>query len=144
MAERIKGQETEILLIKDNVQQDSLRAVESFDVEFQLDVTSVGFLGELADRKDETFTGVAGSLSLQLEDKGVFKFVDEIVQRAQSRTPGVQVNAKASFSFPNGDRPRFMFFDLRFSAIPFSFGGRTEHGTMKLDFECSSYKLLGA
>lgn len=142
MAQRIKGQEVEVLLVADGAPVDSLTDVRSFDVTFQLEILTEGYLGETTNRRDEVFNGISGSMELHFEDPGVFEFISAVVDRAQRRTPGVRVNIKATLAFPNGQRTRVIIQNAFFGDIPLSFGGRSEYGTLSLTYEAESLSVI--
>lgn len=142
MAQRIKGQETEVMLVVDGSPQATITTIKSFEMTWQLEKSSEGFLGETTDRKDSVFKGISGSLDMQLENADAFGLVVKIVDKARRRTPGTKINIKTTLNFPNGDRPRIMIPNVEFGDIPLNLGGRTEFVTMKLDFEASEAQRL--
>lgn len=141
--QRIKGQEVEVLISVGNVPQTTITDIRSFELTFQLEKKSEGYLGETSNRKDEVFNGIQGKIELHYENEDVLNLVKAIVDRAQRRTPGTKINIKATLNFPNGDRPRILLSDVSFGEIPMSFGSRTDYGTMSLDFEGTEYTVIG-
>lgn len=142
MAQRIKGQEVEVLLVVDGAPKTSVTAIKSFEVEFQLDILTEGYLGETSSRRDEIFNGVSGSLEFDLESGDLLDIAQQIIDRARRRTPGTVINVKAALNFPSGEIRRIVIKDAFFSAIPVSFGGRDEYGSLTLDFEAQDYSFL--
>lgn len=141
MAQRIKGQEVEAILIVDGTPQTTITDIKSCEISFQLDILSEGYLGETTDRKDSVFKGVRGSMELHFENADVFKLFKAVVDKARRRTPGTKINLKGTFNFPNGDRPRLVMPDVEFGAIPISFGSRADYGSVKLEFEASEAQI---
>jgi hypothetical protein len=133
-----------VLLVADNVPQTTITDVRSFEVAFQLELLREGYLGETTDRRDEIFRGVRGRLELHFENQDVFNLFALIVARARRREPGAVVNIKATLNFPNGDRPRVNIGNAFFGEIPIAFGGRSEYGTIGLEFEAESADVLTA
>ncbi len=142
MAQRIKGQEVEVLVLLNGEPVKSITAIQSFSVEHQLEVTAEGYLGETSNRRDDVYNGVSGSIALHLDDPDVFAVVQSIVDRAQRRVAGAQVNIKAALQFPNGKLKRVLVEDCFFGSIPMEFGSRTDFGTMSLDFESAQMRYL--
>lgn len=140
--QRIKGQEVEVLIVANGTVQDTITDVRSFEIGLKLDVLQEGYLGEKTDRYDEIFRGVRGRMELHFENSDIFDLFKTIVDRAKRRTPGAQINIKASFAFPNGERPRVILKDVFFGEIPMSFGSRSDYGAVTLDFQGSDYSVL--
>lgn len=139
---RIKGQEVEVLISVDNVPQTTITDIKSFDVTFQLEQKSEGYLGETTNRKDDIFNGIKGKIELHFENEDVVTLIESIVNRATRRTPGTKINIKATLNFPNGQRPRMLFPDVQFGEIPMTFGSRTDYGSITLDFEGSDFQRI--
>jgi hypothetical protein len=142
MAQRIKGQEVEVLFIIDGEVQDSLVDVRSFEVAAKLEMKEEGYLGEKTNRYDEIFSGMRGRMELHFESEDVFGVFQSIIDRAKRRTPGTQINIKATLNFPNGERPRVLIPDAFFGEIPINFGSRADYGAISLDFQASDFKVL--
>lgn len=143
MSQRIKGQETIISFVSDAGSEDALGDVVSAEFEFQFDILSQRFLGEVADRKDDIFRGVRGRVEIQLEKQDAFRFVDRVKDRAQRRSAASgRFEMLTSMAFPNGERPRIMFPDIFWGNIPFNIGGGDEYVTMTLEFEGSDGRFL--
>jgi len=142
MAQRIKGQEVEVLLLLNGEPVSSATAVQSLSIEQQLDVTAEGYLGETTNRRDEVYNGVAGSMALHMDDPDVFNVVQAIVERATRRAAGTTINIKAALAFPNGELKRVLVEDCYFGSIPMEFSSRTDFGTLSLDFEAASLRYL--
>lgn len=140
--QRIKGQEVEVLLIVDGQVEDTITDVRSFAVTLKFDRLQEGYLGESTDRYDEIFRGVQGAMEMHFENEDVFTFFQSIVDRAKRRTPGTQINIKATLNFPNGDRPRVVMKDMFFADVPMAFSDRASYGTVNLDFAGSDFKKI--
>lgn len=144
MAQRIKGQEVQVLLVQNGVPLDSITAIRDFEFNYQLEIKSEGYLGETANRKDTVYNGIAGKMSMHFESKSVFTLFQSIVDTARRRTPGTKINIKATLAFPNGDRVRVIIPDAQFGEIPVSFGGRTEYGMASLTYEAVEAQTISA
>lgn len=142
MAQRIKGQEVEAILVVNGAPQLTTTDIKSFELTLQLEILSEGYLGETTDRKDSVFKGIAGSLELHVENQEFLKLFQTIVDKARRRTPGTRINLKATLNFPNGDRPRVLIPDVEFGELPLNFGSRTDYGAITLSFEASNMQVL--
>jgi len=142
MSARIRGQEVEILMIANGVPLVNITDVRSFEMSFQLETQTEGYLGETTNRKDSIFNGIRGRLELHYSDQEVFQLIQTLVDKARRRTPGAVINIKATLNFANGDRPRVLIPNVEFGEVPLSFGSRTDYGTISLDFEASEANVL--
>ena len=143
MAQRIKGQEVRISFTNPDGSQEGLEDVVSFDWEMDMEILREQFLGETADRFDDIFKGVTGSVELQLESQEYFRFQQRVQDRAQRRTPAAGVfNLTASFEFPNGQRPRITFQNVFFGPIPNPVSGRAAYVTGTINWGCSTIRRV--
>lgn len=141
-SQRIKGQETEIVIVANGELFDNIGPVTEWEAEFELELISKGYVGESTERKDSIFKGLKGSASVHINTKRCFDLILLAVDKARRRTAGVTVNAKAKFLFPNGDRVRLLFPDLEFGAMPIGFGSNADYGELKLEWACSEHRII--
>jgi hypothetical protein len=139
---RIKGQEVEVSLIVDGTVADTTTDIRSFEFAYKLESKEEGYLGEKTNRYDEIFNGMRGRIEFHYENQDVFDIIKSIVDRAKRRTPGTQINIKATLNFPNGDKPRVLISDAFFGEIPLNFGSRGDYGTVGIDFQASDGTIL--
>ncbi len=118
------------------------RTLRSFEVAAKLEIKEEGYLGEKTNRYDEIFNGVRGRLELHFENQDVFSLMTSIIDRAKRRTPGVQINVKATLNFPNGERPRILISNASFGELPFNFPSRGDYGTAGLEFQAEDITLV--
>lgn len=144
MAQRIKGQEVELILIVDSVPQTNITTVRSFDFAFQLEVLKEGYLGETTDRRDSIFRGIAGKFELHIENQSILTLVTTVVDKARRRTPGTRINIKSTLNFPNGQRPRIIIPDVEIGEFPFSFGSRSDYLTSTINYEAAEAQVIAA
>jgi len=142
MAQRIKGQEVELLLVEDNSPLTSINDVRSFEMAAQLEMLTEGYLGETTDRHDTVYRGYRGRMEVHFENGEILAFMRRLVDKARNRTPGARVNAKVTLAFPGGDRVRVLLRDMQFGEIPLSFGSRADYGAISLDFAGDDYSQL--
>lgn len=142
-AQRIKGQEVELLLVENNVPLSTINDVKSFEMTAQLEILKEGYLGETTDRRDTVYRGYHGKMELHFENRDILDFIRRIIDKARRRTPGARINVKATFVFPEGgDRVRVLLKDLSFGEAPINFPGRADFGTISLDFEGEDFNLI--
>jgi hypothetical protein len=140
---RVKGQETQITVSGPNGVEVGLDAISSFEAEIQQEILSEGFLGEVAERKDEIFRGCTGNLEAQIATADYLRFVARVNDRATRRSPATEVwNITTTLNLPGGQRARVQFRDVAFGSLPLNIGGRDEYVTVGFDWECSSFRIV--
>jgi hypothetical protein len=142
MAARIRGQEVTVTIVANGQPLTTMNDVKSFEVSLEFDRQEESYLGETAPRFDELAKGFKGSMELHLENQDFIGFMQTILDRANRRNTNIKINIQATLAFPNGDRPKFFGNDCFFGALPLSFGGREQYGSLKLDFAGSSARLV--
>lgn len=143
MAQRIKGQEVRVVMVAPSGTVTALSDVQSLEVEVKTEILSEGYLGETTERKDDIFKGASGKMEVHLETEDYFRFVREVVDRSQRRTPAAaRFNIICTLAFPNGDRPRVLLEDIFFGAAPLNIGSREEYVSASVEFECSNIRFL--
>lgn len=140
--QRIKGQEVEVILVVDGTPQANITDVRSFEIAAKLELKEEGYLGEKTNRYDEIFNGIRGRIELHFENQDVFDLMKSVADRAKRRTPGTQINIKATLNFPNGQRPRVIIPDCFFGEIPINFASRSDYGTVGLEFNAADFNVL--
>ena len=140
--QRIKGQEVEVALVINNRAVTTVTAVRSFSFTFKQEIKEEGYLGETTNRYDSIFNGIEGELEFHQSEPDVFTTIQAIVDKARRRTPGVQINVKATLNFPVGTRRRVMIPNVEFGAIPVNFGSRADYGASTLSFGASEAQVL--
>lgn len=135
--QRIKGQETTVEIVTNGVPQASLNIVRSLTITPRFEKKEEGYLGEYQQRFDEMFLGVDFALELNFGDDGVLKFMQEVKNRAQRRTPGTVINMNTTLRFPSGQVKAVTLTDCYFGDMPIGFGSRSDYGTFSIDGSCS-------
>lgn len=139
---RVRGQEVSVQVVKDGALLADISDVKSFEVEFQLDVMTEGYIGEFTDRRDDMFKGVTGKIEFHIENSAPFRLVNEIIQRAQRRVPGTQFNVQSTVRLANGQQQRLVINDLYFGSVPFNVASRSDYVTYSLSFEAGEGKFI--
>ena len=142
MAQRIKGQEVEVLLVVNGEPQAALFDIKSFEMAFQQEILSEGYLGETTNRRDSIFKGISGRFEAHVENQEFLTFFTTLVDKARRRAPGTQINLKVTLNFPNGDRPRILIPDAEFGELPLNFGSRQDYGSVSITFEAAEASVL--
>jgi hypothetical protein len=144
MAQRIKGQSVEIIIVSNGVPLTNITTIRSFEMSFQTEILREGYLGETTDRRDSIFRGISARMSLHVENQDILALFTQIVDKARQRVPGLQVNVKVTLNFPNGQRPRVMIPDVEFGELPFNFGSRSDYGEVSLSMEAQQATIITA
>lgn len=142
MAQRVKGQEVVVQIVKDSEVLNTISDIRSFEVSFQMEVLREGYLGETTNRRDSIFTGIAGRMELHFENKDIFDLIKDLLDKARRRTPGATINIQAVLNMPNGERPKINILDAEFGEIPVGFGSRQDYGTISLTFEAAEASVI--
>lgn len=130
-------------MVVNGVAQATTTDVRNFDFTFQTELLKEGYLGETSDRYDTIYRGIKGKLELHFENEDVFNIISAIIDKAQRRLPGTQINVKATLNYPNGQRLRVIIPNVEFGEIPVGFSGREAYGQVSLDFAASGAQLIG-
>jgi len=138
MAQRIKGQEVAVNIVRAGTLEDTFTAIMNFDSEDKFEIIEKGYLGEKGNRHDDIWNGVKGSLEMHLQSQAWFTFKQAVRERAQRVTPDLQVNITKTLFFPNGDTPTVTFNDIKFGAMPENVPARNDYVKVKLDFACDA------
>ena len=144
MAQRIKGQEVELLLVSNGQPLTTIQTIRSFEFAFKTEILSEGYLGETTERQDSIFKGVRGRMEMHTDNEDILALFFAIVDKARRRVPGAIINIKATLNYPNGQRPRMLFPDVEFGELPFNFASRADYGAITLEFACQEARRIGA
>jgi hypothetical protein len=142
MAQRVKGQEIEVVMLQDGAPVDNLTLARSLELSFKTELLQEGYLGETTDRYDTIFKGIKGKLAFHLDSPGAFKVVQSIIDKARRRTPGTRFNIKATLNFPSGRRARVVVRDAEFGELPFNTGSRADYTGFDIEFGASEAQVL--
>lgn len=144
MAQRLKGQESKLIISGPAGVEEGLIDVKSFEAEMDLEILEEGLLGETANRFDDIFNGVGGNAEMQIESRLFLDFIGRVQDRAQRRSPASsQFNITAAFALPAGLRVRLVFEDVFFGSIPIRTPSRKEYTTIRVEWKCSSLRRIG-
>lgn len=139
--QRIKGQEVSINLVRDSVVEDTITAIQDFEVTDVLAVISKGYLGEKSERKDMIYKGVKFSLKVHLQKQDYFAFRLGVINIAQRVTPDSSVSIVGVLNFPSGETPDFVIPDAQFGEIPMNVPARDDYVTVTLQGEAEQMNV---
>jgi hypothetical protein len=142
VAQRLKGQEVELVMLVDGAPRENLAFAQSLDFTFKTEIKQEGYLGETTDRYDTIFNGVEGKTKHHFDNPEPFNIVRLVINRARNREPGTVFNLRATLKFPNGQKARIVFRDVAFGPLPISVGSRQDYVSFSLDFACSEAQVL--
>jgi hypothetical protein len=144
MAQRIKGQEVEMIFVIDGEPVDNTTDIRSMEIAAQMEILREGYLGETTDRRDDIYRGVRGRAELHFENPEVITLFRAIIDRARRREPGTRIAMKATLNFPSGERALITIPQVFFGELPIAFGSRSDYGMVSLDFEAEDFRLSAA
>ena len=140
--QRIKGQEVELRFILNGRIVSTITEIKSFEVALQFEILREGMLGETTERRDDIFKGVKGKAEIQLGSGAIFDLARQLLQRSTRREPGITINAKAAFNFPQSARRIALIDNLFFGELPFSVSSRSDYVTSSLEFEAENMRFI--
>ncbi len=139
----IKGQETLFTLTSPGGLEETIDKIKDASFTFDMEIITEQYLGQVADEFDDIFRGVSVELTFNIRSPKVFDLVERIVSRAQRRSAANETFSVCSnLKFPNGERRRMLFPDLKFAEIPANIGARDEYAEGKFSMKGSSYRKL--
>lgn len=144
MAQRLKGQEVEIVMLVDGAPQDNLTCARSLDMTWKLELLQEGYLGETTDRYDMIFHGIGGRIEFHAENTAMLKLVEQMTEKSRRRIPGTRFNIKSTLNFPGGERGRVVISDVEFGELPMSVGSRGDYANFTVEYGASEAKVIMA
>lgn len=142
MAQRIKGQETACVFTSPDGDE-SVGDVKSFEAELDIQILEEGYLNETANRFDDIYNGVSGSIELHIESPDYFRFTQKVQDRAQRRTSAEgKFSVTSTFKFPSGARFRLTFEDIFFGPLPLRAPSRGEYVTVTVAWKGSTLRRV--
>jgi len=139
---RLRGRDTEVLIIRDGEVESSIVDVKDFSLEPKQDVLSEAYLGSGSEMKDEDYKGAGFSLTLHVRSADPLNLVRRLIDRAKRKVPTFQVNIKTTLNYPDGTRHRVILPDCSFGAMPLNIGGKAEYATVTLNGEVDDFDVI--
>lgn len=138
----IKGQEV-LFTLTGPKGVETIDHIKDASFTFDMETIQEQYLGQVADQFDDIFRGVTVELTFDCSSPKVYDFVQRAIDRAQRRTAANEkFSVISALKFPNGQRRRLCFKDLKFGEIPTGIGGRDEYAEIKLTLKGSSFTKL--
>jgi len=144
MSIRLKGQETQVAFVSANGTEESVADVKSFDIQFDRDILSEGYLGQTTEQKDDIFKGVSGKLEFHVREAEFLDLIQRMNEKTKRRLPGEQFEIVSTLTFPDGQRRRILVSDAKFGAIPISTPSRDDYVTVTFDYAADDGSILPA
>lgn len=141
--QRILGQDVIVTPFLGGVPQEAVTDIKNFEIAIQLEVIKEGYLGQFTDRRDDVYRGVRGSFEINFATTSALAFCSAITARARRQGANTKIVIQAALLMPNGDAPILITEDTFFNEIPIGFGGRTEFGTIRFDWESDDFRIAG-
>lgn len=140
-SQRIRGQETSVLITRGGDLEAELTDVKSCEFTPQFEIKEQGYLGEKTMRHDDIYNGVKGTLELHIHSGDVFDFMGAVKDRAQRNTPDLVFNISGIFSFPSGEVRTVTIPDVKFGAMPISTSDRGDYTSVKFEFAADDFSV---
>lgn len=134
--QRIKGQETNVIIASSLGVEDQLTEIMDCNFEDELEILQNGFLGRSNDDFDYVYKGTKGDMKLHIHTSKWFAFRKKIKDKAQRKTPDTVFNITTVMNFPNGERARILFPDIVWGPIPTKIPSRTQFVEISLSWAC--------
>lgn len=135
--QRLKGQEVQVQVVQGGQLLNAFTAIASFNDTFNMEVLKQGYLGEVANRVDDIFNDVDGSMTIHVLNTLWMEFQAAIKARAQRATPDVVFNIIRTDFYPNGETGTRTYPDVCFGAEPTSIAARGDYVSVDIPFSTS-------
>ena len=142
MALRLKGQEVSAAFTSAQGQETSIADIKSFELQFDRDILSEGYIGQTTEQKDDIFKGVSGKLEFHVREAQVFDLIQRINDVSKRRLPGERFNIVGTFNFPAGGRRRVLVPNPSFGNIPITTSSRDDYVMVTLEFAADDARFL--
>lgn len=143
---RLKGQETDIRMLRNGSPTQVAKATSNFSMTDELEVLEEEYIGETTSRYDDIYKGTSFNFEIHLEDGAPFDLRTQAIGRAQRR--GGEAAARFDIAFvgglPDGTIKSLTLVDVKFGSVETTVGGRSEFVTMKFEGSCSSVQTIDA
>ena len=143
METRVFGRDTSVRVIQDGNLLSEFSAVDSWTFDVNVKRVEEGYIGETANRQDEIYESVSGSIPIKVEGPDALRLQEAIALRATRRSnPQVKIDLVFRISFPNGVIARIAVKDVKFETVPLNQGGRESYLAMTLNWKAPSFRLI--
>lgn len=139
---RVKGEDTLITLVSSTGTETSFGDVKSFDLTFERDILSEGYLGQNTEKKDDIFKGVTGKMVVHFEKADALDLIGRMNAKTQKRLPGEQFEIASTITFPDGSKRRIVLSNVAIGSIPIGAGSRADYVEISLDIAADDGAIL--
>lgn len=144
MTLRLKGQETQVRMLRNGSPTESTNAVSSFEMTDELEVLEENYLGRTATDYDDIYNGTTFTMDLHIENSAPFDLREQVISRAQRR--GADAAARFDIVFvnglPDGVTKTMTLIDVKFGSIGTSNSARGDFVTMSFEGSCSQVQTI--
>lgn len=140
----MKGQEIRVDFISatQGVEPGVAGVVKSFEMQYDIEGLSEGFLGGLTEEKDNIFTGVSGNAEQLMRSADALSLLDRIKFVAQLRVPGESFQIVTTYRFEVGGTRRILIPDVKIANPNISASSRKDYVVFKYDFAANDGQIL--
>lgn len=143
MADRVRGQENIITIIRDGVLVTRITTIQTAEFTPRFNTQEEGYLGETTIRVDQMFNGVNVKITGHLESPEWFELIKDFRDKAARRTGGtVRVDLATTFIFPTGEVKTFSIPDIAVSDMQTTTGSREDYVEFSMDAIASDFLEL--
>ncbi len=141
---RLKGQETQIRLLRQGAPTQVAAAISNFEMTDELEVLEEEYLGRVAADYDDIYKGSTFTMEVHVEGDAPFDLRDQVIARAQRRGADAASTFDISFvgGIPGGTIKILTLVDVKFGPIGISDGGRGEYVTFKFEGSCNLVQTI--
>jgi hypothetical protein len=140
-SQRIKGQETTVIIARDTNIETELTDIQNFNLVFVNEILFQRYLGETSDRTDDVHKHVKGDMEMHLHSQDFLVFLQAAIDRMKRITPDLVFNVSSVLNFPNGQTPTILVPDIKMGEFPMNVPGGTDYIKFKLDFAADSHDI---
>ena len=134
---RIKGQEISVRVVAAGALVASIDSVATMNDNDVLNLVNQGFLGETANRWDETFDGTTADFEIQLTKADAHDLDDQIKSKAKRETPDLVFNIVRTELYADGSSMIWTYPDVHWGGIGTTIASRGDYLKKKYNIGCS-------
>ena len=141
MSQRVKGQESAIIITQNGVVQNTLTDIHNFDIEFASEIKTVGYLGQKTDTNDDVYHGVKFNFEMHTYTQDWLRFLVALHDRQKRNRPNLVFNIAVVLFYPGGDEPQIFVPDAKFGSVNMTIPARADYVNKKLTGAADDYDL---
>lgn len=139
---RILGKSVTVRLTRNGALLSEITAIKSFSFETRHRVITEGYLGETAQRQDEIFDEVGGSIGIHVSGTEILELQRLVTDRSTRRlADDEKVSITFRVAFPNGDSARVTVPDVKIDPIGLNVGSRDGYVDTTISYKSDRYTL---